>query len=206
MKIERGNFIPKLWWPGRHGWTWGRWGQFCFKIERLIEGMEVPVTNHGTVLYTVLVNVTPEEHAHILKHKWYKLKGQPVSRGLGNLFNFVSKLRKPGEEVCETHRRDLVPVEHKGVIVTYARVDHEDVDDLKRHRWTLTREGYAQFWNGIMRMSYTMHRYVMNFPEELVVDHVGWNRLDNRKGMLRACTRAENARNGSGGWLFGKHG
>jgi hypothetical protein len=161
--------------------------------------MEVPVTNHGEVLYSVRVNVTPEEHAWILKHKWYKLKGQPVARGLGNLFNFVSKLRRPGENLFP----DLVPVEHRGSVVTYAWVDPEDMGDLKRHRWTLTPEGYAQFWNGIMRRHLTMHRYVMNFPDELVVDHVGWNRLDNRKGMLRVCTRADNARNGSGGWLFG---
>ena len=162
--------------------------------------MEVPVTSHGRVIYSVLVNVTPEEHVGILKQKWYKLRGHPVSHGLGNLFNFVSKLRKPGENLFPS----LVPVEYKGVIVTYARVDVEEVDDLKRHRWTLTREGYAQFWNEILRKSFLMHRYVMNFPEDLVVDHLTWNRLDNRTSFLRVCTRAENARNGTDGWNFGK--
>ena len=162
--------------------------------------MEVPVTSHGEVIYSVLVNVTPEEHMEILKRKWYKIHGRPVSRGLGDLFNFVSKMRMPGENLYPS----LVPVEHKGVIVTYARVDAEEVDDLKRHRWSLTQKGYAQFWNGILRKSFLMHRYVMNFPEELVVDHLTWNRLDNRSCALRACTRAENARNGTNGWNFGK--
>jgi len=162
--------------------------------------MEVPVTSHGRIIYSVLVNVTPEEHRTILKQNWYKLRGQPVSHGMGNLFNIVSKLRKPGENLFP----DLVPVEFKGVIVTYARVDTDDVDDMKRHRWNLTREGYAQFWNKILMKSFTMHRYVMNFPDELVVDHLTWNRMDNRKGHLRVCTQADNARNGSGGWRFGK--
>ena len=54
--------------------------------------MEVPVTSHGEVIYSVLVNVTPEEHMEILKRKWYKVRGRPVSRGLGDLFNLVSKL------------------------------------------------------------------------------------------------------------------
>ena len=76
--------------------------------------MEVPVTCHGDFLYSVLVNVTPMEHEAILKHKWYKLKGQPVARGLGSLFNFVSKLRRPGENPFPV----LVPIEFKGVIVT----------------------------------------------------------------------------------------
>jgi hypothetical protein len=40
-----------------------------------------------------------------------------------------------------------------------------------------------------------MHRYLMDFPEGLVVDHVKWDRLDNRKNMLRPCTVAENNRN-----------
>jgi len=163
--------------------------------------MEVPVTSHGNFLYSVLVNVTPVEHEAILKHKCYKLKGQPVARGLGNLFNFVSKLRKPRENLFP----DLVPIEFKGVIVTFARVDPEDLSDIKRHRWTLTHEGYAHFWNGILKRYFTMHRYLLNFPEKLVVDHLTWNRLDNRKAHLKPCSQAENARHGSAGWNFGKY-
>lgn len=162
--------------------------------------MEVPVTCHGNFLYSVLVNVTTVEHESILKHKWYKLKGQPVAHGLGNLFNFVSNLRKPGENLFP----ELVPIEFKGVIVTYARVDPEDISDLKRHTWKLTPEGYAQFYNGILKKYFTMHRYLMNFPENLVVDHLTWNRLDNRKAHLKPCSQAENARNGAAGWIFGK--
>jgi len=74
--------------------------------------MEVPVTCHGNFLYSVLVNVTPGEHESILKHKWYKRKGQPVAHGAGNLFNFVSNLRKQAE--------NLLPINLKG------RVDAED--------------------------------------------------------------------------------
>jgi hypothetical protein len=162
--------------------------------------MEVPVESHGSVIYNVLVNVSPEEHEVILEHKWYKWKGQPVTRGLGNLFNFVSKLRKPEENFFP----DLVPVSHRGRVVTYVYCDSEDIYDLKRHVWTLTSQGYAQFWNKIIRRSVTMHRYVMDFPEGLVVDHMTWNRLDNRKKSLRVCTQAENSINGSGGFLFGR--
>jgi HNH endonuclease len=117
-----------------------------------------------------------------------------------NLFNFVSKLRQSGENLFP----DMVPVSHGGRVVTYAYVDPEDITDMKRHEWTLTDQGYAQFWNKITKRSVMMHRYVMDFPEGLVVDHIYWNRLDNRKEMLRTCTQAENARNGSNGYRFGK--
>ena len=163
--------------------------------------MEVPVESHGKFVYSVLINVTRDEHRSIIQHKWYKLKGQPFSRKLGNLFRIVANMR-----MCngENFFRDLVPVEHYGVIVTYAKVDEDDISDLKRHRWVLNREGYTQFWNPILRTSVLMHRYLMNFPENLVVDHLTWNRLDNRKSQLRICTQSENAKNGTNGWMFGK--
>jgi hypothetical protein len=162
--------------------------------------MEVPVTCHGEPTYTVLVNVTPAEHCMILGKRWCKLRGRPVARGAGDLFNLVAELRKQNENFFP----NLLPVEHRGRVVTYARVDPDDGPDLARHRWVLTREGYAHFWNPLMKRHITMHRYVMDFPEGLVVDHVTWNRLDNRKGTLRTCTQADNARNGTRGWLFGK--
>jgi hypothetical protein len=122
-----------------------------------------------------------------------------VGRDIGNLFNFVSKLRKSGENLFP----GLVPIWHRGKVVTYAYVDPDDISDMKRHTWNLTDQGYAQFWNKILGRFVTMHRYVMDFPEGLVVDHIYWNRLDNRKKMLRICTPAENARNGSNGFRFG---
>jgi hypothetical protein len=67
-------------------------------------------------------------------------------------------LRKPGENLFP----DMVPIEFKGSVVTFARVDPEDLSDLMRHRWTLTPEGYAQFWNGILKKYFTMHRYLLN--------------------------------------------
>jgi len=170
------------------------------KVDERDDSMEVPVESHGTVIFSVRINVDQVEGHQILEKKWYKLKGQPVSRGIGNLFDHVSKLRKPGENLFP----GLVPIWKKDRIVAFADVDEEDVDDLKRHVWILSSQGYAQFYNKILGIYVSMHRYIMNFPEGLVVDHVGWNRLDNRKSMLRICTQAENARNGSNGYLFGK--
>jgi hypothetical protein len=42
-----------------------------------------------------------------------------------------------------------------------------------------------------------LHRYLMNPPKSLQVDHINGETFDNRKCNLRICTHAENQRNKS---------
>jgi hypothetical protein len=70
----------------------------------------------------------------------------------------------------------------------------EDFQDLMRFRWYVD-QGTHIFETSSSNMNVAMHRYLLDFPEGRVVDHVRWNRLDNKKHMLRACTVAENNRN-----------
>ena len=162
--------------------------------------MNVYVVSKGVPIYSVRVNVTESEHAYVSGFKWYKIRGQPVARGIGNLFNYVANLRDFGENLFP----NLVPVKHRGKVVVFADVDDHLVDDLKRHEWRLDREGYAYFSNPILKHCIYMHRYIMDFPSDMVVDHLSWNRLDNRVDNLRICTVAENNRNGTNCMMFGR--
>jgi hypothetical protein len=38
-----------------------------------------------------------------------------------------------------------------------------------------------------------MHREIINAPDDLVVDHINYNGLDNRKANLRLATRRQNS-------------
>jgi len=40
-----------------------------------------------------------------------------------------------------------------------------------------------------------MHRFIMDPPEGMVVDHRNGNRLDNRRSNLRVCTQKQNTHN-----------
>lgn len=49
--------------------------------------------------------------------------------------------------------------------------------------------------NKEVRRCLKLHRFVMNCPENKVVDHINHNTIDNRKSNLRICSHFENAQN-----------
>jgi hypothetical protein len=91
-----------------------------------------------------------------------------------------------------------------------ALVDEEDVAKLSMHRWYATvvrrkRADGSEWTNvyahtririqvGVWR-SMPMHRMILSPEPRLVVDHVNWNGLDNRRENLRAVSRSVDAKN-----------
>ena len=74
--------------------------------------------------------------------------------------------------------------------VARALIDLEDIDKVKSYKWCLSH-GYA--FN--KKNNITLHRFIMDCPEDMVVDHINHNRLDNRKCNLRICTQQQNCMN-----------
>lgn len=73
--------------------------------------------------------------------------------------------------------------------------DKEDHDLLSHHTWSLHSKGYAV--TTIRGRAILMHRLILGIVDrpDLQVDHRFHDRLDNRRSMIRICTRAENSRN-----------
>ena len=84
-----------------------------------------------------------------------------------------------------------------------ALVDDDDYEVLMRYIWyavkpTMSTSFYAMRWvrfpDGTRKGIY-MHREVLSVPPGMQTDHRNRNGLDNRRGNLRACTRAQNNAN-----------
>jgi hypothetical protein len=75
-------------------------------------------------------------------------------------------------------------------------IDDEDLEKVMKYTWYFQGNGYAvrdQRHNGCRMM--LLHRYIMDAPKGVVVDHINGNTLDNRKINLRTCTHSQNSWN-----------
>ena len=81
-----------------------------------------------------------------------------------------------------------------------ALVDDEDYNILRQFKWNTTfvnGNAYAMhsFIIDDKQKGISMHRFIMNVPDGLMVDHVDGNGLNNQKSNLRFCTKSQNAAN-----------
>ena len=73
-----------------------------------------------------------------------------------------------------------------------ALIDIEDVDRCKKLGiWSLAKNGYITN----CKTGVYLHRFVMNCPDNLEIDHIYHNLLDNRKSKLRESTSSEQKMN-----------
>ena len=80
---------------------------------------------------------------------------------------------------------------NKGLYKT--TVDPDLLYKLSKFRWCISNGGYAARRNGNKTMQ--MHRYIIQAPSEMEVDHINGNKLDNRRCNLRLVTRTQNNAN-----------
>ena len=78
----------------------------------------------------------------------------------------------------------------------FATVDARDYYRLSKFNWyaVIAQNTFyaARTQSG---KSIKMHRFIMDAPEDLFVDHIDHDGLNNAKGNLRLCTFTQNARN-----------
>jgi hypothetical protein len=83
--------------------------------------------------------------------------------------------------------------------ITYqVLIDIEDVNKIKKYKWYLNKKGYVITHTYHKLCSVLLHRFIMNAPKELQIDHLYHNKLDNRKSQLKLCTNQENSTNRQG--------
>ena len=80
----------------------------------------------------------------------------------------------------------------------HALVDSEDFQYLNQFNWFLHHSGAVVRNKRVSLNKYKslqMHREIMGASDGKEIDHINYNRRDNRKNNLRICNRSQNARN-----------
>lgn len=82
----------------------------------------------------------------------------------------------------------------------WAVVDLEDYERVNRYRWHALRLPHATYAQGRVRLDgqavrISMHRFIMDAPTGLDVDHIDHDGLNNHRSNLRVATRSMNLGN-----------
>ena len=75
----------------------------------------------------------------------------------------------------------------------YTQVDATDAEGVRAVRWWRSVEGYVT--GKVGGKNYRLHRYLLDPPASMEVDHIDGNPLNNSRSNLRLATRAQNRRN-----------
>lgn len=82
-------------------------------------------------------------------------------------------------------------------------IDDEDYDLVKDWTFVVTENGGGDYYlsmrktEGPIRLHTFFHRFILNCPEDMCVDHIDNNTLNNKKENLRIATYNQNAWNRS---------
>ena len=90
---------------------------------------------------------------------------------------------------------DAAVIDIKGYKVLLSACDVERVMSHKWYRIGNTRNNHYYFAYKSNYKDIRLHRFIVNCPEGMQVDHINNNTLDNRRSNLRVCTIPENSRN-----------
>lgn len=77
-----------------------------------------------------------------------------------------------------------------GAVIGSTIVDAADYEKASVYVWRLSGEGYVSRTAGMF-----LHRYLMNAPKGIQVDHVDRNPLNNQRSNLRFATNSQQASN-----------
>ncbi|MEN5306796.1 AP2 domain-containing protein [Chryseobacterium cucumeris] len=159
-------------------------------IERAI-GVHGTRYDYSNTVYSKAiekVNILCLEHGEFYQsaHSHLQGRGCPVCGRLNSAKNWTKKaLEIKFKNIYQPHTYKKIPLT-KG---KFALVDNCDFNRVKLINWFFVL-GYAVSAN-----HGPLHRYILNYTGNLLVDHVNGNPLDNRRKNLRIATRSQNLMN-----------
>lgn len=108
---------------------------------------------------------------------------------------FLERTRFDGNEfIVNGYTTEIVLYNILGEVIAKAIINTNQLENVKSYKWYLNSSGYAETNLGDNK-KITLHRFLMNPPDDIEVDHKNRRRLDCRLSNLRLCTKTENNRN-----------
>jgi len=86
----------------------------------------------------------------------------------------------------------LIKLDKKDV---YFRIDAQDKEKVFKYNWRLQNNNGRKYVDVVGRKHLFLHRYILNPPKNMIVDHINGDLLDNRRCNLRICTIQQNSMN-----------
>lgn len=77
-----------------------------------------------------------------------------------------------------------------GIVVGSAKIDKNETERCSDYKWSLNKDGYAI--SSKDGKNFYLHRYLVCAQKGEYIDHINYDRLDNRKENLRICTNSQN--------------
>lgn len=82
----------------------------------------------------------------------------------------------------------------------FSLIDEEDFERVNQYKWHLFKSSNKEYAATNMKINgkvkvIKLHRFLLNAPKGIEVDHKNGDGLDNRKINIRLCTDAENSHN-----------
>lgn len=101
-------------------------------------------------------------------------------------------LKDPNEIILYDNYAEIILYDINSNEKAKTLIDLDDMHKVKKYKWCLDAYGYVR---GGKEKKIQLHRFIMNCPNDMVVDHVNLNPLDNRKMNLRICIKQQNEMN-----------
>ena len=126
--------------------------------------------------------------------------------GKGYCHKHYQQFKKHGRIIDHESEERIIEYDDYAEIILYNRqyeeiartlIDLEDIDRVKNYKWYLHDNGYVITDIKSTKKHVRLHRFIMDCPDGMVVDHINHNPLDNRKDNLRVCTQQQNMMNQS---------
>lgn len=114
-------------------------------------------------------------HGHILEQTIYDKNEIIVKNGIAHM----SLYNKIGEKIAET----IFSERH--------------VEKVKMYKWYITKSINTSYVRGSIKgnRKILLHRFILDVPDKVFIDHINGDGLDNTDENLRICSQSENSRN-----------